>query len=95
MSIFGFLFRGKKNASRIRPRQTARLAVSEPVRFRLMSGVESLICHPATMTHGSIPRDVREARGVTDGLLRLSVGIEDARDLLADLEQAFEASAAA
>ncbi|HEY6358186.1 MAG TPA: PLP-dependent transferase, partial [Vicinamibacterales bacterium] len=57
-----------------------------------LGGVESLICHPATMTHGSIPKDVREARGVTDGLLRLSVGIEDARDLLADLEQAFKAS---
>jgi|SRR5271166_206383 len=54
-----------------------------------LGGVESLICHPATMTHGSIPKDVREARGVTDGLLRLSVGIEDARDLIADLEQAF------
>jgi cystathionine beta-lyase/cystathionine gamma-synthase len=54
-----------------------------------LGGVESLICHPATMTHGSIPKEVREARGVTDGLLRLSVGIEDARDLVADLEQAF------
>jgi cystathionine beta-lyase/cystathionine gamma-synthase len=60
-----------------------------------LGGVESLICHPATMTHGSIPKEVREARGVTAGLLRLSVGIEDVRDLLADLEQAFKASAAA
>jgi cystathionine beta-lyase/cystathionine gamma-synthase len=60
-----------------------------------LGGVESLICHPATMTHGSIPKEVREARGVTDGLLRLSVGVEDVRDLLADLEQAFKASAAA
>jgi cystathionine beta-lyase/cystathionine gamma-synthase len=60
-----------------------------------LGGVESLICHPATMTHGSIPKEVREARGVTDGLLRLSVGIEDARDLLADLEQAFKASVTA
>jgi cystathionine beta-lyase/cystathionine gamma-synthase len=60
-----------------------------------LGGVESLICHPATMTHGSIPKEIREARGVTTGLLRLSVGIEDARDLLADLEQAFKASAAA
>ena len=60
-----------------------------------LGGVESLICHPATMTHGSIPKDVREARGVTDGLLRLSVGIEDVRDLLGDLEQAFQVSAAA
>ena len=56
-----------------------------------LGGVESLICHPARMTHGSIPKDVREKRGVTDGLLRLSVGIEDIDDLLADLRQAIEA----
>ncbi len=53
-----------------------------------LGGVESLTCHPVTMTHGAIPKEIREARGVTDGLLRLSVGIEDGDDLLADLEQA-------
>jgi len=53
-----------------------------------LGGVESLVCHPASMTHGSIPREIREARGLTDTLLRLSVGIEDSEDLLADLEQA-------
>ncbi len=53
-----------------------------------LGGVESLACHPATMTHGSIPREIREARGLTDTLLRLSIGIEDVSDLLADLEQA-------
>lgn len=53
-----------------------------------LGGVESLCCHPATMTHGSIPKDVREARGITDTLLRLSVGIEGADDLIGDLEQA-------
>jgi len=53
-----------------------------------LGGVESLLCHPATMTHASIPKEVREARGVDDGLLRLSVGIEDAADLRADLERA-------
>jgi cystathionine gamma-lyase len=53
-----------------------------------LGGVESLLCHPATMTHASIPKDVREARGVDDGLLRLSVGIEDAVDLKEDLEYA-------
>ncbi|MCH7526277.1 MAG: cystathionine gamma-synthase [Planctomycetes bacterium] len=53
-----------------------------------LGGVESLVCHPAAMTHASIPREIREARGVTDGLVRLSVGIEDADDLIADLEQA-------
>jgi cystathionine gamma-lyase len=53
-----------------------------------LGGVESLIGHPATMTHASIPPEVRSARGVDDGLVRLSVGIEDADDLKADLEQA-------
>jgi cystathionine gamma-lyase len=53
-----------------------------------LGGVESLVCHPATMTHASIPADIRIARGVDDGLVRLSVGIEDADDLQADLEQA-------
>jgi len=53
-----------------------------------LGGIESLVCHPASMTHGSIPRELREARGLTDTLLRLSVGIEDAEDLLADLHQA-------
>lgn len=53
-----------------------------------LGGVESLVCHPATMTHGSIPREIREARGLTDTLLRLSVGIEDLEDLITDLDQA-------
>lgn len=53
-----------------------------------LGGVESLVCHPVSMTHGSIPREIREARGLTDTLLRLSVGIEDVADLTADLEQA-------
>ena len=53
-----------------------------------LGGVESLLCHPATMTHASIPKEVREARGVDDGLLRLSVGIEDMEDLRGDLENA-------
>jgi cystathionine gamma-synthase/cystathionine gamma-lyase len=53
-----------------------------------LGGVESLICHPARMTHGSIPKEDRERRGVTDGLLRLSVGIEDIEDLLDDLRSA-------
>ncbi|HEY9717859.1 MAG TPA: cystathionine gamma-synthase [Trichormus sp.] len=53
-----------------------------------LGGVESLVCHPATMTHGSIPKDVREARGILDSLVRLSCGVEDTDDLLADLETA-------
>ena len=54
--------------------------------------MESLVCHPATMTHASIPRKIREAVGITDGLIRLSIGIENAEDLLADLEQAITES---
>jgi cystathionine beta-lyase len=53
-----------------------------------LGGVESLIGHPATMTHASIPKEVREQSGVVDSLIRLSVGIEDADDLIADLTQA-------
>src|SRR5205823_11162004 len=53
-----------------------------------LGGVESLVCHPATMTHASIPAEVRQARGVDDGLIRLSVGVEDAADLQEDLRQA-------
>ena len=55
-----------------------------------LGGVESLCCHPATMTHASIPREIRETRGITDTLVRLSVGIEDVEDLIADVEQALE-----
>ncbi len=55
-----------------------------------LGGVESLIEHPASMTHASIPQDVREKVGLRDSLIRLSVGIEDPDDLLEDLEQALE-----
>lgn len=57
-----------------------------------LGGVESLICHPARMTHGSIPKEDRDRRGVTEGLLRLSVGIEDVDDLIDDLRAALEAT---
>lgn len=53
-----------------------------------LGGVESLIGHPPIMTHASIPKETRESRGIVDGLIRLSVGIEDVDDLIADLEQA-------
>jgi cystathionine gamma-lyase len=53
-----------------------------------LGGVESLVNHPAIMTHASIPREIREARGVTDGLVRLSVGIEAIEDLITDVDQA-------
>jgi len=53
-----------------------------------LGGVESLVCHPATMTHASIPAAIRTARGVDDGLVRFSVGIEHADDLIEDVREA-------
>lgn len=57
-----------------------------------LGGVESLVCHPASMTHASIPREIREKVGITDGLIRLSPGIESADDIISDISQAIEAS---
>ena len=63
-------------------------------RFKLMSlaeslgGVETLVCHPATMTHASVPPERREAIGLTDTMIRISAGIEDIEDLKEDLDQA-------
>jgi cystathionine beta-lyase len=54
-----------------------------------LGGIKSLLCHPASMTHKSIPVEKRRAAGVTDSLIRLSVGLEEAEDLIADLEHAF------
>ena len=72
--------------------ETAKKFMSNTHLFALaesLGGVESLINHPASMTHGSIPRDVRYNAGLKDSLIRLSVGIEDAEDLVEDLENAF------
>ena len=57
---------------------------------RALGAVETMITHPATMTHAEVPREERLSRGFEDGLVRLSVGIEDADDLIADLEMAFK-----
>jgi cystathionine gamma-synthase/cystathionine gamma-lyase len=53
-----------------------------------LGGVESLACHPASMTHASVPKEIREKQGIDDGLIRLSVGLEDVGDLWEDLENA-------
>jgi cystathionine beta-lyase/cystathionine gamma-synthase len=71
--------------------ETARKVLSSTKLFSLaesLGGVESLINHPASMTHASIPREERIKNGLSDSLIRLSVGIEDAEDLIEDLEQA-------
>ena len=57
-----------------------------------LGSVETMITHPATMTHAEVPDDERRARGLSDGLVRLSVGIEDVDDIIADLDQALEAA---
>ncbi|MBR2494440.1 PLP-dependent aspartate aminotransferase family protein [Helicobacter sp.] len=57
-----------------------------------LGGVESLLCHPASMTHASIPKDLRESMGISENLIRLSVGIEYGKDLLEDIHQAIEKS---
>ena len=55
-----------------------------------LGGVESLISHPATMTHASVPTETRNKLGITDGLVRISVGIEDVEDIIEDLDQALK-----
>lgn len=57
-----------------------------------LGGVESLVCHPASMTHASIPYEIRQKVGITDGLIRLSIGIENIDDILADINQAIKES---
>ncbi|MNE84759.1 Cystathionine beta-lyase MetC [compost metagenome] len=53
-----------------------------------LGAVESILSYPAMMSHAAMPKEVRHARGITDGLVRYSVGLEDIDDLIADLEQA-------
>jgi cystathionine gamma-lyase len=76
---------------RLRSTTAARSFMSRTKLFSLaesLGGVESLVCYPASMTHASIPVEVRQVRGVDDALVRLSVGIEDLEDLRSDLQQA-------
>jgi methionine-gamma-lyase len=89
-SLISFEVRGGVDAGRrlLDRVQLMTLAVS-------LGGVETLIQHPSSMTHAAMPRADRLAAGITDGLVRLSVGCEDADDLIADLDQAFAAASAA
>jgi O-succinylhomoserine (thiol)-lyase len=88
MSGFGgmisFEVKGGLEAGKVVATNTRLFALAES-----LGGVESLIGHPATMTHAAIPREERMKIGLNDGLIRISVGIEDEEDLIADLEQAF------
>ena len=82
-SMISFGLKGGLDAGKIVMNnvQFALLAVS-------LGGVETLIQHPASMTHSKLSKDAREKAGITDGLVRLSVGIEDVEDIINDLEQA-------
>ena len=71
----------------------AQAFVTSTAYFKLaesLGGIKSLLCHPASMTHKSIPDEKRRAAGVADSLIRLSVGLEEPEDLVADLEHAFK-----
>ncbi|PZQ44166.1 MAG: O-succinylhomoserine (thiol)-lyase, partial [Phenylobacterium zucineum] len=81
---------------RLRGAEQARTVIENLSLFTLaesLGGVESLVAHPATMTHASMDDAARDAAGVTDGLLRLSIGLEDPADLIADLTHALDALA--
>ena len=82
-----FVVRGGLPAARAFLREVRLFALAES-----LGGVESLIEHPAIMTHASVPRDTREALGISDGLIRVSCGIEAVDDLIADLERGFAAA---
>jgi cystathionine gamma-lyase len=85
--MLAFVLRGGLEAARAFLKAVRIFACAES-----LGGVESLIEHPAIMTHASVPRETREALGIADGLIRVSVGIEAVDDLLADLERGFEAA---
>ncbi len=89
-SMISFELKGGTEAGRILMDNVhlAGLAVS-------LGGVETLISHPASMTHASMPREARLAAGISDGLVRLSIGIEDVADILADLDQALRRTTSA
>ena len=94
MSGFGgmvsFVVKGGLPASRALVNNTQLFALAES-----LGGVKSLLCHPSSMTHAPIPLDVQEHCGIVQGLVRLSVGIEGAQDLIDDLEQALDKAAIA
>ncbi|MFN8672983.1 MAG: cystathionine gamma-synthase [Candidatus Sericytochromatia bacterium] len=83
--MISFEVKGGLDAGKIVATNTKLFSLAES-----LGGVESLIGHPATMTHAAIPKEEREKVGLKDGLIRISVGIEDEKDLIADLTQAFD-----
>jgi len=86
--IVAFEVRGGESAGRALMNNVKLCSLAES-----LGSVETLVTHPATMTHGSIPAEQRRAVGITDGLVRLSVGLEDPSDIIADIEQALALAA--
>jgi cystathionine gamma-lyase len=85
-AMISFELNASSEAARRFTRQTKLFTLAES-----LGSVKSLLCHPPSMTHASVEPEVRRANGISDGLIRLSVGIEDVRDLQADLAQALDA----
>lgn len=83
--MVSFIVKGGVDAARALTNNTELFKLAES-----LGGVKSLICHPATMTHAPIPKEVREKTGIFDGLIRLSIGLEDKEDLVEDLGQALD-----
>ena len=83
--MISFVIRGGLKAAKAFMSNTELFACAES-----LGGVESLIGHPALMTHASVPKEIRQTLGIEDGLIRLSVGIEDVSDLISDLSNAFK-----
>ena len=82
--MVSFVLKGGYESANLLSKNTKIFTLAES-----LGGIESLICHPSSMTHGSIPEKDRIERGIVDGLLRFSVGIEDIDDLINDLDFAF------
>ncbi|MEO1130074.1 MAG: PLP-dependent transferase, partial [Planctomycetota bacterium] len=87
--MVSFYIEGGAEAARVFLENVRIFALAES-----LGGVESLVNHPVIMTHASVPAEQRQALGITDDLIRLSVGIEDCDDLIADIDQALAAAAA-
>src|SRR6185436_3061193 len=88
--MISFVIKPGKNGSSLERSRAFLRAVRLFALAESLGGVESLIEHPAIMTHASIPAETRARLGISDGLIRLSVGIEDVDDLIADLDQALK-----
>ncbi len=96
MSGFGGIITFELKAGRLGGKETGEQFVNQLQLCSLavsLGDVRTLVCHPASTTHSQVPRDIREKTGISDGLVRMSIGLEDAEDIIADLGQALESFA--